>query len=103
MSDLPGWAVVGAKVVALETYGDDWRGYVAARGVYTIRTVILCPVRKKWGFNLSEIRGRINPYVGGEYSFPIRIFRPLVTEEHDLETHFRIHLKNDHRAPETVA
>ena len=103
MSGLPSWARVGAKVVCV-----DGKPRLCSTAplphegaIYTIRGVEWCV----WGSGdvgpavyLVEInRGKS---AGREWPFGLNRFRPMVTQEDDIATHFRQHL--DVREPEGV-
>src|SRR5690349_2348873 len=92
---IPSWARVGAKVVSTYTFtgGDDKRGFGAVLpiegGIYTIREVRPhdAPVP---GILLEEIVNKPILTTRGvmERGFALYRFRPLVTIEVDIATHF---------------
>ena len=81
---VPSWARVGAKVVCVDTSPGDWngRGGFVAGEIYTLTWVWThrngTPVCAVSAFPRSIAR--------------ISRFRPLITIEDDIATHFRQHL-----------
>lgn len=99
---IPSWARVGAKVVCVDDYPDRYQrgpqffvGLDGLRkdGVYTIRDVVRSPYDgARWGLRLVEIVRKVGPGDPYEVPFGIERFRPLVTIEDDIKTHFAQHL-----------
>lgn len=95
MSDLPSWARVGAKVV----YIDDSPGRLVA-GVEVLRVGSVYVLRSVTD-EFAEPACRVHGDGLRSYEFmALSRFRPLITLEDDIATHFRQHL--DVREPEGV-
>jgi hypothetical protein len=94
MSAIPSWARVGAKVVFIsDIRPKDMRGVAAfpkKGGIYTIREVRVAAGR---GYLL--LREIVNPTIWtsdagyAERAAEIELFRPLITQQDDIETHFK--------------
>jgi hypothetical protein len=104
---VPSWARRGQKVVCVDDTDLEHRSYQetcpVSGAVYTIREVM--PSTRWPGefvITLVEIVNQPQRYAGGlcECCFRGTRFRPLVTLESDIETHFAQYLKTDHRATE---
>lgn len=97
MSGIPAWCRVGAKVVCVDDRPHCAVAHLSRGQVYTVREIAIDPGRPS-GLILREVR---NPIWrdGQEYGYLITRFRPLVTEQDDLEAHFNQFLKHttDHR------
>lgn len=107
MSDLPSWAVAGRKVVYVGGPSPMAGLILVAASLrvnetYTLRKVMLDQLTKVGACYVHEIINGLNRW-GDEWGYPLSHFRPAVTLEDDIATHFEHHLHNDHRAPETVA
>lgn len=101
MSAIPSWARVGAKVVCI---GEEqlWPDGPSVGEVCTIREVEILRGFAALRFEeyvsqpvYRRVFGRVV-----EYAFEAKYFRPLITLETDIATHFRQHL--DVREPEGV-
>lgn len=95
MSAIPSWAVRGAKVVCIDNRWpeDTWYGAEVMPSLdtpYTIRAVRQ-HVGGEFGLLLAEIRNPVLYYADGarEAFFHIKRFRPLITQQDDIETHFK--------------
>jgi hypothetical protein len=105
VSGVPSWARKGAKVVCIGGwehrggYGDEVLPEVGE--TYTIRTVEFS-LDGDVCLRLEEIVNARRSYSTGldECQFYVGRFRPLVTLEDDVKTHFAQYLKTDHRATE---
>lgn len=109
---VPSWCRVGAKCICIDDgvheewlsphikYRDGLDGLTKGE-IYTVRDTFFDEIEQSWRVRLVEIvRGTFMGIEDGYVSFR---FRPLVSLEDDIATHFEHHLHNDHRAPETVA
>ena len=101
MSAIPSWARVGAKVVCVATWRRQTeyheQGPVSGE-IYTIREVGALHLHEPGVVcvRLVEIKNRCLKYrdmpAGWEPAFRLSRFRPLITIEDDIATHFRQHL-----------
>jgi len=97
MSAIPSWAHVGAKMVCVCS---DWTeaerqlysnvAFPAENGVYTIREVTATYTPGEIGVRLVEISNPVILWADGvgEPAFAVERFRPLITIEDDIATHF---------------
>lgn len=90
---IPAWAVKGAKVVCIaggDPNGPGFKlvgGYPVTGGVYTIRSVTDRGRGGKVLLRLAEFRPFIHN--GNEWGgWDADRFRPLVTQQDDIEAHF---------------
>jgi hypothetical protein len=82
---LPSWARVGAKVVCIDAVGTP---ELVEGQTYTIEAVDDVPLRVGgFGVWLVDV-GVMQDRVGSYFGFRLSRFRPLVTIEDDIATHF---------------
>lgn len=94
MTFIPSWARVGAKVVCVDDAGgpDKWtEGDGPARGcIYTIVRALVADDGLV-DIHLAEIRR--GPLArarwGNDVGYSVHRFRPLITQQDDIEAHFR--------------
>lgn len=106
MSGIPAWARVGAKVVCIDDgagrFERDFPGdHVLRNGeVYTLAALSL--EFETPAIQVQELPRILEDRFGYTHEVWMRLprFRPVKTQEDDLEAHFRVYLKDDHRAPE---
>ena len=102
-TSLPSWARVGVKVVFVGKVFSNYglRG-LELGAVYTIRDAYQ-NVDGRCGIHLVEVVNepvRTKEHGNAERFYMLRSFRPLVTIEDDIATHFSQHLTT--RQPRTV-
>lgn len=90
--DIPSWCRVGAKVVCVDSsrlggFGDET--YPVEGDIYTIRDVT-CGPRGAACVRLEEVVNVPRSYRTGylEARFRLSRFRPLVSQQDDIEAHF---------------
>ena len=93
MSGIPSWAVRGAKVVCIDGAErssktvDGWAPKTG--GIYTIRSTFFAEGWNCWYLRLEEYVADGVFWRGIEPGWDLPRFRPLITEQDDLETHFK--------------
>lgn len=93
---IPSWARVGAKCVCTRaSWNDALRGEKVPHlgQVLTIRSIVI-DADGAAGLTFVEVVNSPRLYIEGfcEATFSVSNFRPLVTTEDDIETHFAQHL-----------
>jgi hypothetical protein len=90
MSAIPAWARVGAKVVCISDTTSSWRRSLTVGETYTIRATAI-DYRDRPGCWLEEIKNEtVQTAHDGmvELGYVLTRFRPLVSLESDITTHF---------------
>jgi len=91
---VPSWARVGAKVVCVQSviYQEAYSPLVRG-AVYTVAAIIEPIEAARWDGNVDASPAFVLAEVDNPYSYTnaydIRRFRPLVSQEDDIATHFQ--------------
>jgi hypothetical protein len=94
MSGIPSWARVGAKVVCITKAVSPVilrHNYPKQGGIYTVRKVVFASADGKPCLLLNEVVNFIwEPGISQrEPAFGAENFRPLISQQDDIETHFK--------------
>lgn len=89
--DIPSWSRVGAKVVCINNKalpGHVWSSLPQPRvgSIYTVTRMFISPIDGSPVVRLMELP-ETEPFDGG---YLISRFRPLITQQDDIEAHFRV-------------